>query len=325
MARKPKDTGKLNHGRLRELAKGGTDVAAAEKALRLRAGSLEGLLKTRKRAAAAWRRGRRLFEVHEMAREGCTRPAAARALEISEPAFERELTEDAELGAEWSAGQAEYTRRYQRMLHAEAEKGSVAALREIAANRQAETRATRPAGEPDPAAVSLGFLAKALNTTRQTLHNWSKEDIPLPRNPDGTYALPAAITWWHRRAMSAETGGERGGERDRDEQLKAQKIEKLSLENAARRGELLDRRLVTGGYVARAQQFVRWLEGRSASLTSRIQGQPPKKMMATLDADFAELRRTMMHPPEVLRLQGEAATLLGKLMKAMEPKGAEDG
>ncbi len=321
MARKPKDTRKLNHGRLRELSKAGADVAGAEKAMRVRAGSLEGLLKTRKRAAAAWRRGRRLFEVEGMARTGCTRPAAAGALEISEAAFERELTEDAEMGGVWLAGQAEYRRRFREMLHTEAEKGSVAAIREIVAAMEAETKGTRPAGEPDPAAVTLGFLAKALNTTRQTLHNWGKEDNPLPRNPDGTYPLPAALAWWHRRAMSAETGGEKG---DRDEMLKAEKIEKLRLENAARRGELLDRRLVAAGVVARAQQVVSWLEGRSASLTSRIQGQPPKRMMATLDGDFAELRRTMMRPPEWLRLEGEAATLLGKLMKVLEAKGDEE-
>ncbi len=79
MARKPKVTRKLNHARLRELAKGGADVAEAEKALRLLAGSLAELLKTRKRAAAAWRQGRRLFEIGGLAaRVGCTRATAAR-------------------------------------------------------------------------------------------------------------------------------------------------------------------------------------------------------------------------------------------------------
>ena len=326
MARKPKVTRKLNHARLRELAKAGADVAKAEKALRLAAGSLAELLKTRKRAAAAWRRGRRLFEVGEMAGKGVTRAAAAGALEISEAAFERELAEDAELGAEWLRGLAEHRCWLREMLHQKAAEGHVAAIRQIVADLETETKASRPAGEPDPAAVSMGFLAKALNTTRQTLHNWSKEENPLPRNPDGTYSLPAAMPWWHRRAMSAETGGERGGEEGHwGEKVKAERFEKLRLENAKRRGELLDKRLVTAGVVARAQQFVGWKEGRSASLASRIQGQPPKRMMATLDKDFAELSRTMMSIPEWLRLEGEPAALLGKLMKALEPKGDEDG
>ncbi len=50
---------------------------------------------------------------------------------------------------------------------------------------------------------------------------------------------------------------------DADARLRVERIEKLRLENAARRGELLDRREVVAGFVARAQQMIKWLEDLS--------------------------------------------------------------
>lgn len=78
-------------------------------------------------------------------------------------------------------------------------------------------------------------VAQVVGVTARTVQNWT--DAGCPRNPDGTYSAPAVVQW----LLQKETGGDFDDQRQR---LAAAQAEKVESENAVRRGELADMRLM---------------------------------------------------------------------------------
>lgn len=81
-------------------------------------------------------------------------------------------------------------------------------------------------------------VAEALDVTSRTIRDWADEGFP--RNADGSYALKACIAWL--LARSTPEGLDLDQERAR---LAKEQADKHSLENAVRRGTLLEVEMVS--------------------------------------------------------------------------------
>lgn len=73
--------------------------------------------------------------------------------------------------------------------------------------------------------------------TPRTLRDWEKSGIGFPRNENGTYSGPAIVSWLVSR-KSGEDGDELDPQKERARRDK-EMADKLALENAERRGELV--------------------------------------------------------------------------------------
>ena len=307
---------------IRRLAKAGRTADEAAGDLGLDPVTFGRILRDKKRAADAWLRGHRLYSLARMAESGTPRPEAAAALEMSADELDALLADDAEMRVTWTTGHSEYARQLRSRLQDQAREGSVAALRQLLGEIGQEGQ--RAASQVDFRALTQQQILEVLQPfirTRQSLNLWEKETPASPRNKDGTYPLADFLVWFVARRIRQAAAGGPGTAEDEDLRLKRARREKIELENRHRRAELLDRNEVIAGLVARAQTLVAWLEGKPSALAAVLQGQPPARIVEYLDKEFAELRRTMMDPPEVLRLPPGAAETFRLLLSRLAKGG----
>ncbi|MDW8258615.1 MAG: hypothetical protein RML32_04155 [Gammaproteobacteria bacterium] len=101
-------------------------------------------------------------------------------------------------------------------------------------------RAGRPPRSLSIHALTQGDAAELLGVTAQTIRRWETDGSGLPRNEDGTYSGPRLVAW----ALGRERAS-RGVETLDPEQERARKdkeqADKIALQNAQTRGELLKR------------------------------------------------------------------------------------
>ena len=265
----------------------------------------------------AWERGRLVYNVGR-ATAGAPIEEAAASLEMSVEQFRAVLRDDPELADARRQGRVEFLRRVYAGLAEQAQEGKVGAAREILSRLGREMDDRPPVNF---SALRVSQAAEALGVTRQTIHAWATAGAP--QNGDRTYHLPRLIEWRARQLAAAgaePTGGDRAAT---EHDLSRERLERLRLENAARRGEMLERDRVVAGLVMRAARLKAWAENKPESLMRDLQGLPPAAMAERIELEVETLLRGQMSVPEWLELPPAAAGLFERLLAMI--LGQRDG
>jgi phage terminase Nu1 subunit (DNA packaging protein) len=115
-------------------------------------------------------------------------------------------------------------------------------------------------------ALTQQAAAELLGVTPRTLRDWEKAGGAVPRNANGTYSAPALVAWFVARERGDADALDSEQERARKDKETA---DKLAMENALRRGELIE-----AGQVERAWlDLVLAVRGKLLSLPSKIASQ----------------------------------------------------
>ena len=163
--------------------------------------------------------------------------------------------------------------------------------------------------------ITLKQLVEITGRTRRTIYDWLKKG--LQRNADGSFYLPIFLTWFERytieklppKAVAAANP------------LQAMKAERLELDLAQARNQLLDRGEVIAGQIARYQNLMNSLTHKAEELALLCNGQPQAKMAEMLNLFFDEVLRQQCQVPEELRLPPEAEKQFAKLLTNLKPEG----
>lgn len=163
--------------------------------------------------------------------------------------------------------------------------------------------------------ITLKQLVEITGRTRRTIYDWLKKG--LQRNADGSFYLPIFLTWFERytieklppKAVAATNP------------LQAMKAERLELDLARQRNQLLDRGEVIAGQIARYQNLMNSLTHKAEELALLCNGQPQAKMAELLNNFFDEVLHQQCQVPEELRLPEDAEKQLVKLLKNLRPEG----
>jgi len=300
----------LNPDRMRALAKSGLTVEQAEAELKLSPGVLGALLAERKKAGAAWRRGETLFILGDLAVKGSSPAEVAAALEITEADLQKKLTTDPELASIWSRGRAAIRRDIRQALLDAAKNGKIGPIERLLT----ELAEVQPDGF-DVHAVSQKQIVEVFGVTRGTVHNWGREDPPMPRNADGTYPLPEVVKWWHLFQLT-KTGGTHS-KNDSQELLRQERRESIRLANAQKRGELLNRREVMLGMIGRVQIVATAMAAKPAVWAPMFQGKPAAAIREILEEEIPLVLREMTDRKVELKLTGEEQDIFNKLIRKL--------
>lgn len=163
--------------------------------------------------------------------------------------------------------------------------------------------------------VSLQQLVEITGRTRRTIYDWLKKG--LQRNADGSFYLPSFLIWFERytieklppKAVAAANP------------LQAMKAERLELDLARARNQLLDRGAVIAGQIARYQNLMNSLTHKAEELALLCNGQPQAKMAELLNRFFDEVLQQQCQVPEELRLPEDAEKQFEKLLNSLRPEG----
>ena len=170
----------------------------AEAQQQLGVSDLPELLAENSALSAAWGRGRFLKRLGELASTPICETAAAKALGLTEQEFREVLASDPESADIWKQRKHVLLLRIQRAVLRGAEEGKTHCLRTLERLLRAQTGVNMEG--IDFQHLTSSELEKATGIHRQQILRWHKLH-GLPRNTDGTYALPEVITWLRRFSM----------------------------------------------------------------------------------------------------------------------------
>jgi hypothetical protein len=272
----------LTAARVRKLALDHDEIAGADASLG-RQWDLPRLLAAEPDLHAAWKRGQLLRDLRRLARNGSTRHEAAHDLRMTVEEFESLVSKDIEAAELWNRGKLETSIWLREKVLALAGEGRAQALKQVENVLRSEIAAAtfNVHRVPEP------LVCEIFGVTRQTLNIWHREK-GCPRNGgETTYDLPALVRWfegWVRAKAAA-------GSLPEVNPLQAVKAERLNLELAHRKGELVEVERVKAGLLARERALVAILEHKPEELASLLEGKTRQEIKPIL-AKFAEdLRR----------------------------------
>jgi len=287
------------------------DYIAAEQQLGL-SRPLADVLAKHKKLKAAFERGRFLKNIKELAATAITAAETEEKLEL-EPGQLAEMFEaDVELRDCWNQERLRTIIEVKTAMVAAAKDGKPSAAKQV----EAILRREIVNSGLDTGRITIEQMTEITAKTRQTIHAWYSRH-GCPRNSDKTFNLTAFLGWFEE-FCTQKTRGSKAIETD---PFKARKTEKLELEIARQRGQLLDRSIVIAGFLARWQGLVNATSHKSDDLGMTCGHQPAAKIAETLEEFFAQLRGQMCQIPEELRLSKPAAEKLKELLEMIEPEG----
>lgn len=159
--------------------------------------------------------------------------------------------------------------------------------------------------------VALMQLVELTGRTRRTIYQWI--DKGLPRNADGSFYLPSFLNWFEKytiEKLPARVVAEINP-------LQAKKAERLEIDLKRARNELLPRREVMAGQIARHQNLINSLSHKAEELAMLAGGQPQSKIAEMLNNFFDDVLEAQCQVPEQLRLGEEAAKQFAKLLESL--------
>lgn len=290
----------------------------AEAAVRLARQDLAEILVATPELAAAWKRGRLLRDLRQFAAAGVTMAEAGAAMALPPGSLEKLLGCDAEAGETWTRARLATVIAVKQSLVTQAREGKSAAIRQI---EQVLLREIEQ-GKPDLRRLSLAQLMEITGKTRQTIYEWLSPRNGCPRNADRSFDLRSFLAWFEQFVARKLAGGRLPQAASaRLDPLKTVKAEKLEMDLAARRGELLERGAVMAGILARQQVIVNALHRLPDDLPPLLVSQPAEAIRRTLREATAEAKRAMCEVPPQLQLPEEAAERFGKLLEELRPEG----
>jgi len=302
--------------RLKALAAAGADLAAAAEAL---AGvpriGLAAAMERRPGWAAAWRRGRLLYELGEASALASIEETAS-TLEMDAGELRRLIASDGEVAEARRRARVRVLAAAKVGLVQQAEGGSVQAVRELLA--RVEAGAAGGAGEREQmTALATDRTAEAMGVSRQTIHAWAtRPEHPAPRNGDGSYHLPRLIEW--RVAEVAGRSDAGPGSRARSEEaIRQERLEKLRMENERERGELVRRDEHLGRVVAIGAAIVAACEGQAEAIAAQVEGLGASAAAEAIEAALGRVREAALSGGQVVRLPPLAGGLFQLTLDAM--------
>lgn len=259
--------------------------------------------------AAAWKRGRFLANLRQLAGVVETVSEAARKLDLPNGQALREMIDtDQEIAEIWNQTRLNTRLEVRRAVLEQARDGNQWAIRAVEMYLRDD--------QPSPSGADLRRMqqkqiAELFGVTRVTVKEWTDKH-GCPRNIDGSYPLADVLAWWQSYIKAKYTSPA-----DRPDTLRNLKAEEKALDIAARRRELLDRDEVLAGLLARHQILLGWIRQRPGDLGRLCQGQKPDRIAEIIAGSFDELRRQLCTVPAELQLNPEAATLFEQTLAAL--------
>ena len=160
-------------------------------------------------------------------------------------------------------------------------------------------------------------IVRLFGVSRVTVKNWS-DDHGCPRNADDTYNLGAVIRWYGDWRASQASGPAPAKDRMRDA-----KAERLELQVAEQKGQLLDRQEVIAGLCARSAKLAGAFRYKRRELSLMLHGQTAAGIEDILGRFFNDVQNEMCTVPEQLKLPTEAEVKLRELLESMNRNGHE--
>jgi len=301
---------KITAARLKLLAVECETIAAAEEQL---AGnkSLAEIFDISEKLKAAWERGRFLRNLRRLAATAATITEAAQSLGMEADKLGEVLNSDIEAADMWNQARLAVTIDIKTALVAAAKEGKAAAIKNIEMILQREIAH----GRTDFSRLSIDEMCQVTGRTRQTLHEWYTNQ-GLSRNSDKTFDLKTFLFWFENYVLrkADHRGSKTLAETD---PLKAAKTEKLEINLAKEKKNLLDREQVMAGVLARYQMMINSFNRKADELAMLCHGQPPAKITELLNNFFTEVLGAQCQVPEELALPPAAAEEFLKLLAGL--------
>jgi len=255
----------------------------------------------------AFRRGQFLRQLKEFAGVVATVSEAAHKLGLTSGEALREILDsDAEAADIWHKTRLDTIVAARKALLDAAKDGNQTAIRAVESYLREEKQAAGPAA--DLTHMPQKEICELFGLSRVTLNDWEQK-YSIPRNGDKTYNLGELIRWYSEFAKKRFSGKAESSDKLRD--LKA---EKMQLELAESRGQLLDRESVIAGLVARWQLIVGAFKYKRRELASTLHGQTVERIDDGLSRFFEDLQREWLSVPEFLKLPAEAGAKFMELL-----------
>jgi len=159
--------------------------------------------------------------------------------------------------------------------------------------------------------ITFNQLVEITGKTRRCIYDWLRKG--LPRNADKTFNLSAFIHWFEKYTI---------------EKLPAQvvasinplakmKADRLEIDLARQRNQLLERTEVMAGMLARHQNLLNSFSHKAEDLALLCNGQPQAKITEILSSFFNEVLKRQCQVPEALCLPPNAAQQFSELLSGL--------
>lgn len=275
--------------------------------------SLKEIFKKHPQLRQAWERGRFLRNLRGLARMGVSVSEAAKKLGFANGRILRAMIdEDVEVGDLWDQTQLEVYIEIKSALVEAAKEGKPAAVRAV------ENFLLEEKEHPgfDPSRITILQLTELTVKARQTIHEWYTK-FGLPRNADKTFDLGIFLAWYEEFLLKKTSGGKESVAVL--DPLKTVKAEKLKVELASHRNELLDRSEVIIGQVAWVQNIVSFCKRGVEELSRLCSSQPREKIADIVRGFFRDLHTEAAKVPKELRLPAAMERELIEFLKRLKP------
>jgi len=275
--------------------------------------SLKEIFKKHPQLRQAWDRGRFLRNLRGMARTGASVSQASKKLGLANGQVLRAMiNEDMEIGDLWDQTQLEVYIEIKSAIIEAAKEGKPAAVRAVESFLLDEKERPRF----DPSHITILQLTELTGKARQRIHEWYTR-FGLPRNADKTFDMGSFFGWYEEFLLKKAPAGK--GSAVVLDPLKAMKAEKLKLEMASHRNELLDRQEAICGLIAWAQHIVSFCERGVEELSRLCCNQPREKIAEIARGFFRDLHSETAKVPKELRLPKAKERELIEFLQKLKP------
>ena len=280
--------------------------------------SLKEIFKKHPQLRQAWDRGRFLRNLRDLVRTGASVSEAAKKLGFaSARGLQAMLDEDVEVADLWDQTQLGITLEIKQAIIEAAKEGKADAVRAVESFLLDEKERLGS----DLSHITILQLTELTGRARQTIHEWYTK-FGLPRNADKTFDLSIFLAWFEEFLLKkVAVGKESAVVLD---PLKAMKAEKLKVELARHRNEILDRNEVMISLVAWAQHIVSFCDRGNVELSRLCVGQPREKIIEIHKRFFQDLHAETARIPKELHLPDDKEKELVAFLQKLKPRGNKD-
>ncbi len=266
----------------------------------------------------AWDRGRFLRNLRDLARTGASVTQAAKKLRLANGRVLRAMIEeDIEVGDLWEQTQLEVYIEIKTAIIEAAKEGKADAVRAVENFLLEE----KESPEFDVSHITTLQLKELIGKTRQTIHDWHTK-YGLPRNADKTYDLSIFFSWYEDFLLRKISLGEKPG--TMMDPLRAMRAEKLKVELASHKNQLVDRNEVVIQQVAWCQNLITICERNVEELARLCCNQPREKIREIHRVFFRELHSAAVNVPNALHLPAAQEKKLKMILQELKPPGDKD-
>lgn len=277
--------------------------------------SLSEILDKHPKLKAAWDRGRFLRNLRDLARTGASITQAAKKLKLANTRILiAMIEEDIEVGDLWDQTRLEVYIDIKTAIIESAKEGKADAVRAVESFLLEE----KEQPEFDASHMTTLQLTELIGKTRKTIHEWVTK-YGLPRNTDKTFDLSIFFSWFEDYLLKRISLGEKSGAML--DPLRSIRAEKLKVELASHKNELVDRNEIVIQQVAWVQNLISICERNVEELSRLCCNQPQKKIKEIHRVFFRELHAAAVNIPNELHLPAAQEKKLKKILQELKPPG----